>query len=60
MSLLYNINRGKNKQMSAADFFPWEEENGAELKTSEDVKDLAADVEKLRASFMKNSNDKNG
>lgn len=58
MSLTYNINRGKNKKMSVSDFFPFDEEiSDEELKTNEDVENLAAQVERLKGSIANHNND---
>jgi len=60
MSLTYNMNRGKGKQMSVSDFFPFDEEIGDdELSSAQDVEDLASSVEQLR-SQMVNATKNNG
>lgn len=54
LSLTYNVNRGKGKQMTVSDFFPFEEEvSDEELSSNNDVMDLVARVEQLKDNLAK-------
>lgn len=55
LSLIYNINRGKGKKLTPADFFPFEEEEVSGINSKEDVDALVKQLEENQRKLKQNN-----